>query len=311
MARFGIGIPQVLPEPHADVAALHRFLRRAEHLGFESAWLLDQPIGTARVLEPTAVLAHAAAVTTRIRLGTAVLLLPLRIPLDLAKSLATIDQLSGGRLNAGIALGGWQDRYPAFGFTSDRRVRRFEEAVELLKRLWTEPSVTAHGEFWQLDGVSVEPKPRQQPHPPLWFGGMAEPAVRRVARLADAWMGAGSATTADFAAAHTVLVNALEAEGRDPSTFPVGKRVYVAVDPDPGRALSRLREWFQTFYGRAELAERVSVWGPAEAVVEALSEVIRGGAEMLMLNPVFDQEMQAETLAAEVIPPLQGVIPPS
>jgi alkanesulfonate monooxygenase SsuD/methylene tetrahydromethanopterin reductase-like flavin-dependent oxidoreductase (luciferase family) len=296
MARFGIGIPQVLPGPRADVAALHRFLRRAEHLGFESAWLLDQPIGTARVLEPTAVLANAAAVTTRIRLGTAVLLPPLRIPLDLAKSLATIDQLSGGRLNAGIALGAWQDRYPAFGFTSERRVRRFEEAVGLLKRLWTEPSVTADGEFWQLEGVSV---------------GMAEPAVKRVARLADAWMGAGSATTSDFAAAHSVLVEALEAKGRDPSSFPVGKRVYVAVDPDADRALSRMREWFQTFYGRPELAERVAVWGSAEAVVDGLAEVIRGGAEMLMLNPVFDQEMQAETLAAEVIPPLQGVVPPS
>jgi len=311
MARFGIGIPQVLPDPQVDVAALHRFLRRAEHLGFESAWLLDQPIGTARVLEPTAVLAHAAAVTTRIRLGTAVLLLPLRIPLDLAKSLATIDQLSSGRLDAGIALGGGQDRYPAFGFTADRRVRRFEEGVGLLKRLWTEPSVTAHGEFWQLDGVSVEPKPRQQPHPPLWFGGMAEPAVKSAARLADAWMGAGSATTADFAAAHAVLVEALEAEGRDPAGVPVGKRVYVAVDADRGRALSRLGEWFQTFYGRAELAERVAVWGSAEQVVDGLADVVRGGAEMIMLNPVFDQEMQAETLAAEVIPPLQGVVPQS
>jgi probable F420-dependent oxidoreductase len=311
MARFGIGIPQVLPDPQADVAALHRFLRRVEHLGFESAWLMDQPIGTARLLEPTAVLAHAAAVTTRIRLGTAVLLLPLRIPLDLAKSLATIDQLSSGRLNAGIALGAGQDRYPAFGFTADRRVRRFEEAVGLLKRLWTEPSVTAHGEFWQLDGVSVEPKPRQQPHPPLWFGGMAEPAVKRAARLADAWMGAGTPPTAAFAAAHTVLVEALEAEGRDPSRFPVGKRVYVAVDADRDRALSRLREWFQNFYGRPELAERVAVWGSAEAVVEGLAEVIRGGAEMLMLNPVLDEEMQAETLAAEVIPSLQGVVPPS
>jgi alkanesulfonate monooxygenase SsuD/methylene tetrahydromethanopterin reductase-like flavin-dependent oxidoreductase (luciferase family) len=162
-----------------------------------------------------------------------------------------------------------------------------------------------------LDGVSVEPKPRQQPHPPLWFGGMADPAVKRVARLADAWMGAGSATTEAFATAHTALREALEAEGRDPSTFPVAKRVYVTVDDDRDRALSRMQEWFQTFYGRPELAERVAVWGSADAVVEGLAEVIRGGAEMLMLNPVIDAEMQAETLAAEIIPPLQGVSPPS
>ena len=243
MARFGIGIPQVLPDPRADVAALHRFLRRAEHLGFESAWLLDQPIGTARVLEPTAVLAHAAAVTTRIRLGTAVLLLPLRIPFDLAKSLATIDQLSGGRLNAGVALGAWQDRYPAFGLHLGRRVRRFEEAVGLLKRLWTEPSVTADGEFWQLDGVSRRAQAASSSRT-LRCGSAGWPSRRSnaSARLADAWMGAGSATTAAFAAAHAVLVEALEAEGRDPSTFPVGKRVYVAVDADRGpRALATAR----------------------------------------------------------------------
>jgi alkanesulfonate monooxygenase SsuD/methylene tetrahydromethanopterin reductase-like flavin-dependent oxidoreductase (luciferase family) len=106
-------------------------------------------------------------------------------------------------------------------------------------------------------------------------------------------------------------VEALEAEGRDPASFPVGKRVYVAVDADGDRALSRLRVWFQTFYGRPELAERVAVWGSAEAVVDALAEVVRGGAETIMLNPVFDEEMQAETIAAEVIPSLQGMIPPT
>jgi probable F420-dependent oxidoreductase len=310
MARFGIGIPQVLPDPRADVEALHGFLRRAEALEFESAWLMDQPIGTARVLEPTALLAHAAAVTTRIRLGTAVLLLPLRIPLVLAKTLATIDQLSGGRLDAGVALGAWQDRYPSFGFTAERRVRRFEEAVGLLKRLWTEPSVTAHGDFWQLDDVSVEPKPVQQPHPPLWFGGMADPAVTRVARLADAWMGAGSATTAAFATARATLMEALAAEGRDPATFPVAKRVYVAIDADRDRALARLREWFKGFYGRDDLAQRVAVWGPAGAVVEGLAEVVRAGAGTIVLNPVFDQDMHAEILAAEVIPPLRNKLPP-
>ena len=180
MVRFGIGIPQVQPEPQADVAALHRFLRRAEDLGYESAWVLEQPVGSARVLELTAVLAHAAAVTSRMRLGTAVILLPLRVPVELAKTLATVDQLSGGRLIAGIALGAWKDRYPAFGLSAEGRVRRFEEAVQLLKRLWTEPSVTLDGEFWKLEAAAVEPKPVQQPHPPLWFGGTAAQTRQRI-----------------------------------------------------------------------------------------------------------------------------------
>jgi probable F420-dependent oxidoreductase len=303
--RFGIGIPQVLPEPRADVARLRRFLERVEQLGFDSAWVLEQPIGTARTLDPTAVLAHAAAVTERIRLGTAVILLPLRIPVELAKTLATVDQLSGGRLIAGVALGR-KDGYPAFGLSANARVRRYEEAIVLLKRLWTEPAVTFDGEFWQLEDVAIEPKPVQQPHPPLWVGGMAPPALRRLARLADGWIGAGSASTADFAAAHTVLQEALAKEGRDAATFPVAKRVYVAVDDDRERARTGLRDWFRTFYGGPDLADRVAVFGPPEACVEGLAEVVRAGAELIVLNPVFDEERQAEILAAEVIPALAG-----
>jgi alkanesulfonate monooxygenase SsuD/methylene tetrahydromethanopterin reductase-like flavin-dependent oxidoreductase (luciferase family) len=222
---------------------------------------------------------------------------------ELAKTLASLDQLSGGRLIAGVALGR-KDRYPAFGLTEDARIRRFEEAVGLLKRLWIEPDVTLDGEFWQLDHASVEPKPLQQPHPPLWFGGTAPPALRRAARLADGWIGAGSIGTADFIAARAVLVEALEAEGRDPADFPVAKRVYVAVDDDRERAGARLGEWFRAFYGGPELAERVAVFGPIDACVEQLAEVARGGAELIVLNPVFDEEAQAEILAAEVIPAL-------
>src|SRR5438132_2549697 len=296
MVRFGIGIPQVQPEPRADVAALHRFLRRAEDLGYESAWVLEQPVGSARVLEPTAVLAHAAAVTSRMRLGTAVILLPLRVPVELAKTLATVDQLSGGRLIAGVALGAWQDRYPAFGLAAEGRVRRFEEAVLLLKRLWTEPAVTFDGEFWQLDEASVEPKPVQRPHPPLWFGGNAPAAVQRAARLGDGWIGAGSASTADFAGAHTVLSEALAAERRDPAGFSVAKRVYVAVDEDRERARSRLRDWFHGFYGKPDLADRVAVFGSPDACVEGLAEVVRAGAQLIVLNRLFDQERPAEML---------------
>jgi probable F420-dependent oxidoreductase len=305
--RFGIGIPQVDPGPRFDTAALHRFLARAEALAFDSAWVLEQPVGAAPVLEPLALLAHAAAVTERIRLGTAVILTPLRIPVELAKSLATVDQLSGGRLIAGLALGAWRDLYPAFGLSPEGRVRRFEEAVTLIGRLWTEDAVTSDGEFWQMTDARVEPKPVQRPRPPLWFGGNLAPAVERAARMADGWIGAGSATTEAFAAAHLGLQDALVAAGRDPAGFDVAKRVYIAVDDDADRALSRLREWFGLFYRNRDLAERVAVWGSAEACVEGLASVVRAGARTLVLNPVFDQQEQAEALAADVIPGVAGL----
>ncbi len=311
MVEFGIGIPQVEPGERFDVERLHRFLRVAEDLGFGSGWVLEQPIGIAPVLEPLALLAHAAAVTGRMRLGTAVILTPLRIPVELAKGLATVDQLSGGRLIAGLALGGWRDLYSAFGLSADRRAQRFEDAVALLKRLWTEDSVTFDGEFWQLRDARVEPKPVQRPHPPVWFGGNLAPAVARAARMADGWIGAGSAPTEAFAEAYGGLSAALADAGRDPETFAVAKRVYVAVDDDAERARTRLREWFGLFYRNPDLADRVAVWGPASRCVEGLQAVVDAGAKMLVLNPVFDQEEQAEALASDVIPAIRGGSPPA
>ena len=191
------------------------------------------------------------------------ILLPLRIPVELAKTLATLDQLSGGRLIAGVALGR-KDGYPAFGLTEQGRVRRFEEAVALLKRLWTEP-----GGHLRRRVLAADARSRSSQSPcsnrihRCGSAGWLRPRLRRLARLADGWIGAGSASTADFAAAHAVLREALEAEGRDAATFPVAKRVYVAVDDDRERARAGLRDWFRTFYGGPDLADRVAVFGPA------------------------------------------------
>jgi alkanesulfonate monooxygenase SsuD/methylene tetrahydromethanopterin reductase-like flavin-dependent oxidoreductase (luciferase family) len=194
--------------------------------------------------------------------------------------------------------------YPAFGLSAERRAARFAEGVILMKRLWTEPRVTFDGEFYRLKDLPMEPKPRQRPHPPIWFGGHHPDALRRAVALGDAFMGAGSASTATFAAEVGLLRRALEAAKRDPVTFPVAKRVYIAVDDDRARAGRRLTEWFGGFYHRPQLAEEVSVWGSAEQCAEGLRAVVAAGAGMLMLNPVFDDEEQLERFAAELAPRL-------
>jgi len=302
---LGIGIPQG-SSAGSDPAALRRFLARVEKLPYSSAWVLEQPIGVAPTLDPMNLLAFAAAVTDRLRLGTAVILTPLRTPVGLAKSLATVDRLSGGRLIAGLGLGGQPERYPAFGLAADGRARRFEEAVRLLVLLWSEPSVTFHGEFWQLDEVSVAPTPVQRPRPPVWFGGAAPPALRRAARMADGWIGAGSSRTADVAGSVRTLREELEAQGRDPAGFALAKRVYVAVDDDVARARERLATWFRRFYGDADLAARVAVAGPVDACIEGLAEVAEAGVGLIVVNPVDDHERQAQILAEEVLPHLPG-----
>jgi probable F420-dependent oxidoreductase len=302
--RLAVGIPQTWTTGTVDRPRLRRFLERAEILGFESAWVVEQVLGSFPSLEPVELLAWAAAVTHRIRLGTAVLLTPLRSPVHLAKSLATVDQLAGGRLDVGIGLGGNPKVYPAFGITATRRVARFNEGLRLMRALWTEPRVTFAGEFWQLENAEMEPKPLQRPHPPLWVGAHHPDALRRSIAWAAGFMGAGSAPTATFAREVELLRRLLTEAGRDPASIDVGKRVYVAVDGNRERAGRRLAEYFGGFYGRPQLAAEVSVSGSADQCVTGLREIIAAGARLVMLNPVFDEIEQLEVLAAEVAPRL-------
>ena len=300
---LGVSIPQTFRDGPVDARRIQEFLRRAEALGFHSAWVVEQILGSIPSLEPVELLAYAAAVTDRLRLGSAVLLSALRTPVHLAKSLATIDQLSGGRLIVGLGLGGNAKVYPAYGWSAERRAARFAEGVRLMKRLWTEPRVTMQGEFFRLENASMEPKPVQRPHPPLWFGGHHPDALRRTVELGDGFIGAGSISTAAFAQEVTALRGLLAEARRDPAAFPIGKRVYIAVDRDRARAGKRLAEWFGGFYGRAELAEQVCVWGDIDACVQGLQAVIDAGAGFLMLNPVFDDMEHLERFV-EIAPRL-------
>ena len=272
------------------------YVKRAEEFGYDSLWVQEQIIGGPASLEPLSLLSYVAGVTQRIRLGTAVIVATTRNPVLLAKELSTIDQMSEGRLIVGIALGG-----PA-----DRRVRHFEESVAVMKALWAQPRASFDGEFWKLNGEAMEPRPVQKPHPPLWFGGRHDAGLRRAARLADGWMGAGSTTTEEFKRHVGVLRDAIESRGRNASTFPISKRVYIALDDDEARAEGRLREWFGRRYGNADLGPRVSVWGDAQRCAGGLQEIVDGGAEMLMLNPMFDHMEHLEALHTDVVPKVRG-----
>jgi len=151
----------------------------------------------------------------------------------------------------------------------------------------------------------MNPKPVQKPHPPIWIGGIHSNALRRSARYGDGWMGNGNSSTEQFKSQREVLVRALEEQGRDPETFPVSKRVYIAVDSDEGRAHRRMAEYFGHHYGvAADRAVQVSITGSPEKCIEGLMKVARAGAGMLMLNPAFDYQEQMELLAQEVIPHL-------
>ena len=304
--RFGIAIPQIFPSGKIEPDAIARWLVKAEALGYYGGWVQEQVLGTVATLDPIPLLSYAAALTDRIKLGTSVMLTVLRNPVPLAKSLASLDQLSQGRLMLGVGLGGYAGVYPAFGMSRGGRIQRFEESIELIKRLWAEDKVSFQGRFWQLDGLSINPRPLQDPRPPIWFGTRSDQALRRAVRMGDGWMGAGATPTADFKEEVKLVRRLLEEEGRDPAAFALSKRVYVAVDENKDRAAQRLREWFGRYYHQPDMALKVSVYGGAEECVQGLAEVADQGVELIMVNPVYDFEEQAERLAKEVLPQLKG-----
>jgi probable F420-dependent oxidoreductase len=299
---IGVGVPQSFPDRTVDPEAIRRYLARAEALGFHSVWTQEQILGRMPTLEPLELMTFAAACTSRLRLGCAVFLSALRSPVHLAKMLSSLDQLSQGRLEVGVGLG-TPRLDAAFGVESSTRVARFVEGIQVMTALWTQPEVTFAGHFWQLQAAHMEPKPLSQPRPRLWFGANHPNAVRRAVRLGDAFIGAGSASAAQFAEQVRVLHACLAEAGRDPSSFPIAKRVYLAVDDDPQRAADKLAAWFTLNYGHT-IHEQVAVWGPPEACAERLRQIIASGAGMLVLTPLFDEAEQLERIAADVAPRL-------
>lgn len=300
--RWAISIPQLAGDDF-DAPGFRDYMRRAEELGFEGAWTMEQVIGAGTMLGALELMAYAAACTATIRLGVSILILPLYSPVHLAKSLSTLDRLSRGRLDVGIGVGGRFRMFSAFGVDPSTLVARFNEELDLMQRLWTEERVDFDGRFWQLKDAQMDPKPVQTPHPPIWFGATASEALRRAVRRGDAFMGAGSQSTEQFAAQVKVVKEAMRESGR--TDFTIAKRVYIRVDEDEQRARARMEDAMVAIYG--DFGRRVAggaVAGASETCVSALAEVRAAGAEMILLNPVFDEREQMERLHAEVMPRL-------
>ena len=304
--RFSIAIPQ-FDYDGFDAPGLRSYLARAEELGFEGGWVLEQTVGPAPLLAPLELLAYCAACTERLRLGVAVLVTSLHEPLQLASSVTAVDRLSHGRLDIGVAPGGGARNFAAFGVDKDTFISYFTEGLELMKAAWSdEPNVTFHGRFRDVDSIPIQPKPVQRPHPPIWFGGLAPKALARAVRHGDSFLGAGSSTTEAFAGAVTIVRRELAEQQKDPAHFTIGKRVYLMIDDDAARARERVLAGLRRIYGEMPGVDAVPVSGTPDDVARGLAEVIDAGAQMLLLNPIGrdvpEAREQMERLAAEVIP---------
>lgn len=305
--RFGINLPQFHPDDSAGMASLGKFASYAESLGFDSLWTLDGIFAGGPFLEPLSSLAYVAAVTKKMMLGTAVLLLPLRVPTIIAKVTATIDFLSSGRLILGAALGGKPEEFAACGVPINERVARFNEGIKIIRMLWTEDKVNFKGRFWQLENATISPKPAQAGGIPVWMGGsqigseVNERAIERAARLGDGWLGAGSTSLAAHERASKKFVQFAKKFGRNPDSLAVAKRVYIHLDSDRERARTVLNRVLSAFYKRAFDVDGTCVYGTQRECVERLNHLKEAGTRSLIFHPVADHFRQAEILARDVI----------
>ncbi len=303
--RFAVALPQYARGSCFDHAAFRSFLSAVERSGaFESVWTQEQVLGPGGIVAPLQLLTYAAAFTETVKLGCAVFILPLHNPLHLAKAIASLDVLSDGRAEVGLATGGTGRPFAAFGIDGARPVARFNEALALMKACWTQGRIDFDGEFFSLHDATMEPKPVQRPHPPVWFGGAAPAGMRRAVRHGDGFMGAGSQTPAAFAGQVAVVREALAAQGRDPQSFRIGKRVYIHVDEDADRGARRLHDALVAHYGGGSWSEHITTGSP-EQCADGLRRIIDAGAELLLFNQLLDDAEQLERLAGEVVPLLR------
>ena len=263
----GMATPQAFLSNPVDMDQVRTVVQRAEALGFRDLWTTENTFGKNNSLEPSVLLSYAAALTTTIRLGVSVVVFPFQSPIHVARRYGTLDQVSNGRVTLGLGIGrGDEEQYTALGLPYERRVTRFTEGVELMKALWTKPVVDFKGEIFQLEGATMEPKPIQKPHIPIWMGGAHPAVLKRTAAIADGWMGAGGNTISQYPGLVAILRQELEAIGRNPATFPTSKRIYVSVSDKPGEGLAELTHFCQSVYGNGDNAADQGICGTPEEV---------------------------------------------
>lgn len=300
-ATFSVGL-------RSDPSTLATFIRRADELGFAGVWTQDSLMPTNFSLDPLHQLSYAAAVSDRMRLGISVLFSGYRNPAVLARDLATIDQLSRGRLTVGIGVGNayHRPRLAALGIETDRPAVRLVEGIGVMRALWSQDEAEFHGEIYSFSGIRSQPKPIQQPGPPILIGARSEAALRRAVTIADGWTGAAMIPPEERAKELAILHDELAVTGRDPASFSISVNVYAAVDPDREKAKTRVQEVLSSsfksnpVYEPDDMAQKVAIYGPAEECAEGFRKLIDEGVDEIVLHPMYDHFDQLEGLARAV-----------
>ncbi len=297
--RAGISAEQVLDAARKAEAAGVDGLFAGDHVTFYG-------IGNDGLIN----LAPIAVATERVQLMTSVFLLALRHPTPVALQCAMLDQLSNGRLVLGVGIGGEDaNEWWACGIDPKTRARRTDEALEILRSLWTQEETTFQGKYFQLDKVRMQPKPFREEGIPIHVGGRSDAALRRAARYGDAWVSIWVSARRMREAREKIDEWAAE-EGRDPTRIGLGLQLWHAVDDDRDRARERLARRMKGFYQIPyERFERYSPYGRPEEIAEFLAPYVEAGCthvNLLSVQSDPDQVVEAALSVKEALGKLVG-----
>lgn len=310
---FGIAMRNFTAYPQLpDARALVDYGVRMEALGFDSLWVWDHILlgvdPNFPIVDSLSLLAAVAARTRRIRLGTGILILPLRNPVVLAKQLAGIDQISGGRLILGMASGWYKREFDAVGVPFERRGRIMDQNLEVMTRLWTEERVTGEYPPHNLRSAVMLPKPVQSPRPPILIGGYVDRVLKRAAVKGDGWL-TYFYTPESFVRSWDKVRAFAEEAGKDPATLLNGNQLPIMVGKSREALMAPMMEWLTTEWDYASWSESTkesAVMGTVDECVAQLRAHLDAGVQKIIFVPYRYEPEQIAIIAEEILPRLRS-----
>jgi probable F420-dependent oxidoreductase len=304
---YGVHLPVIdFGNEGFSLDRLCAYVQTARELGFKAVSSNDHLTHSRPWLDAPSALAAILSHSGNMAVGTSIALLVVRGPMQLAKTMAAIDILSNGRLIVGVGPGSSARDYEIVGLDYEERWKRFDEAIRVLRALWSDDGVSFTGRFYSTVGIDLEPKPLQRPTPPIWIGSWGSDAgLRRVARLGDGWLASAYNTLPDqFAAALAKLKDQLKIRGKDPASFPNALvTMFMYVTESKSAAERVLSQTLVTFLHRPveQLRERLLV-GTPEACAEKLAAYRAAGVQRVFVWPVEDEVDQLAVFQKKVAP---------
>jgi probable F420-dependent oxidoreductase len=309
---FGIATQNFTAYPKMpDAKALVDYGVKMEELGFDSIWVWDHMLLGVEpnfpIIDSLTVLTGIAARTTRIKLGTGILVLPLRNAVALAKQLSSMDQLSQGRLVMGMASGWYKREFDAMGIPFEKRGKIMDENLDLLRRLWTEASVTGEYERYSPSKAVMYPKPAQK-HVPILIGGYVDRVLKRAATAGDGWL-TYFYTPEGFTKSWNKIRDFAKEAGKDPDKLLNASQLPIMIGPSKDAVKADMLDWLNKewdFPAQSDCTRDSAIMGSVDECVAQLKEHLAVGVQKIIFVPYKYQMDQIEKIAREIIPRLKN-----